>query len=88
MSEEQKAAREAVARLEPAETLTLQMAVVFSAVRALINAHPEPDSVRANYDQLMGQFMAGPATAGYPDKAVVLRDLTATLFAPPVVLDM
>ncbi len=84
---EQQAAREAVARLNPLETLDLQASVALLAIKALINAHPDPAKVRQSYDQLLGQVMAGPGVVGFPDKFLVLRDLTATLFAPPAVLD-
>lgn len=84
---EQQAAIEAVGRLDDHITLALQIASVHAAVKAMLLAHPEPERVRTVYDQLLGQFIASPAVAGFPDRALVLRDLTATLFAPPVVLD-
>lgn len=84
---EQQAAREAFDRLDPLEALDLQVSVALLAIKALINAHPDPASVRRSYDQLLGQVMAGPGVVGFPDKSLVLRDLTATLFAPPAVLD-
>lgn len=84
---EQKAALEATGRIGDQMTLALQIASLHAAVKAMLATHPEPDRVRAVYDQLLGQFIASPAVAGFPDHALVLRDLTATLFAPPVVLD-
>lgn len=88
MTPEQKLAREAVSRIGD-ETRTLQISVAQMAIKALISTHPDPDAVRKVYDQLLAQFMAN--TAGLPsnsDRMVVLRDITATLFAPPVKLDM
>lgn len=84
---EQMAAREAVGRLGPLDTLDLQVSVAHLAIKAMICAHPEPEKVRLYYDQLLGQVMAGPGVVGFPDKSLVLRDLTATLFAPPAALD-
>lgn len=88
MTPEQQSAREAVSRLGD-ETRTLQIAAAQMAIKALIATHPDPAAVRAVYDQLLGQFMA--STSGLPnnsDRMLVLRDISATLFAPPVVLDM
>lgn len=84
---EQQAAIEAVGRIGDTMTLGLQVASLHAAVKAILAAHPEPERVRAAYDQLLGQFIASPAVAGHPDRAIVMRDLTATLFSPPVVLD-
>jgi len=84
---DQKAALEAVARLSQLQILDLQVSVAHLAIKALICAHPEPEKVRTYYDQLLGQIMTGPGVLGHPDKALVLRDLTATLFAPPASLD-
>lgn len=84
---EQQAAIEAVGRIGDAWTVNLQIAVLQAAVRAMAVTHPEPDKFRGYYNQVMGQFMASQAVAGYPDRALVLRDLTASLFEPPVALD-
>ena len=84
---EQKAALEAVGRVGDTMTISLQITSLHAAVKAMLSAHPEPDRVRAIYDQLLGQFIASPAVAGHPDHVIILRDLTSTLFAPPVVLD-
>lgn len=87
MTPEQRAAREALGRLDPYETMDLQIAVAHLAIKALIVAHPEPDKVRLYYDQLLGQLIASPGVVGFPDKSLVLKDLTAGLFEPPAVLD-
>ncbi|TQL87459.1 hypothetical protein [Delftia sp. HK171] len=84
---EQKAAREAFSRLGSTLGPVVQMAATLCAVRALILAHPNPEAVRTSYDQLIGQLMATPGIADSPDQMVVLRDMTATLFRPPVQLD-
>ena len=87
MTPDQKAARDAAARLTGAEVLTLQSVICFSAVRAMVATHPEPEKMRAIYDQLIGQFIASPAVVGKPGKSFIIRDLTATLFEPPIELD-
>lgn len=84
---EQQAAVEAVGRIGDAWTVNLQIAVLQAAVRAMVVTHPEPEKFRAYFNQVLGQFMASQAVAGYPDRSVVLRDLTASLFEPPVELD-
>ena len=84
---EQIAASEAANRLPPAVLLDIQTSVALIAVRALINAHPNPAAVRQTYDQLLGQLLASPVVLKSPDRSMVLKDLTATLFRPPVVLD-
>lgn len=87
MTTEQKAASDAVARLHPMEVHNIQILVALSAVRALIAAHPQPEKVRDIYEQLITQAIASPFVMGQPDKAIVLRDISATLFAPAVQLD-
>lgn len=87
MKPEQKAAREAISRMGNTDALATQIAAAQCAIRALIAAHPEPEKVRAVYDQLIGQLMATLALAHDPDKNLVLRDLTETLFRPPASLD-
>lgn len=84
---QQKAAREAIGRMGNIDALATQIAAAQCAIRAMIATHPEPEKVRAVYDQLVGQLMAIPAIAADSDKMLVLRDLTETLFRPPVVLD-
>lgn len=87
MTTDQKAARDAVARLDPMEVHNIQMLALFSAVRALIAVHPQSEKVRGVYDQLTAQVIASPFVMGQPDKAIILRDISATLFAPAVKLD-
>ncbi len=87
MTPEQKLAREAIGRLGE-DAHYLQTLASQIAVKALIAAHPNKDIVRQYYDQLLGQLIA--SGAGHPnsaDNALVLHDITATLFAPPVKLD-
>jgi hypothetical protein len=84
---EQKAAQEAVRRLGSTLAIATQTSAMLCAVRALLAAHPNPSSVRTIYDQLIGQLMATPGVVDDPDQMAVLRDLTNTLFRPPVKLD-
>lgn len=84
---EQKLANEAANRLPPLITLDIQVSVALIAIRALINSHPNPEQVRKIYDQLLGQLLTSSVVLNSPDRSLVLKDLTATLFRPPVLLD-
>ena len=83
-SPEAVAARE---RLDAVEVVAIQLYGLTQAVRALLGTHPEPDRARTVFDQLLGQMLAHPAFLGETDKAIVLKDFSATLFQPPVSLD-
>lgn len=77
------AAREA---LGTTMTLAVQQSCVIAAVRALIAAHPDPVRVRQVFDQLLFQTRVHPAVLADKDRAIVLDDLTETLFEPAVQL--
>ena len=77
------------ARAELGETITLAVHLygLTAAVRALIQVCPNQSLVRDIYDQLETQMLTNPAFAISEEARVVLKDFTATLFQPPVVLD-
>ena len=77
-------AQAARTRLGATLTIAVQMYGLTAAVRALLQSHPEPEKVRALFDQLLGQMLAHPGFLADPDQGVVLRDMTATLFQPSV----
>ena len=83
-------AKAARARLDTVVVLSIQITGLAAAVRAILATHPEPDRVRAVFDQLfdqwLGQMLAHPGFLAEQDKGVVLRDFAASLFQPPVVL--
>jgi len=73
--------------LQPIEFLALQETVLCCAFRALLANHPEPQKVRATFDQLLGQIQASPAVAGSSQgQSEAVRSFAATLFQPPVTL--
>jgi len=82
--EEAKAAR---AELGEDRTMTVHFYGLAAVVRALVNAHPDPSRVRTLYDQLEVQMMASPAMATDKAARTVLKDFSASVFQPPVVLD-
>ena len=51
---------------EPSATdlFTIQITVLNCAVEAIIATHPEPEKVRATFDQLFGQIVAGVLVSG------------------------
>lgn len=65
-----------------AESLeTIQLHVLWAAVKAIIATHPEPEKVRTVFDQLIGQSTANLIIQGEPLEAfTVVRDLTTGLF--------
>jgi len=65
-----------------AESLeTIQLHVLWAAVRAIIATHPEPEKVRSVFDQLIGQSTANLIVQGEPLEAfTVVRDLANGLF--------
>jgi hypothetical protein len=65
-----------------AESLeTIQLHVLWAAVKAIIATHPEPEKVRKVFDQLIGQSTANLIVQGEPVEAlIVVRDLTTSLF--------
>lgn len=71
-------------RLEPTLVLANHLYCLTNAVRALLATHPEPEKVRAVFDQLLGQMLAHHVSLDDSDRGIVLRDYAATLFQPPV----
>ncbi len=65
-----------------AESLeTIQLHVLWTAVKAIIAIHPEPEKVRNVFDQLIGQSTANLIVQGEPLEAfTVVRELTTSLF--------
>lgn len=60
---------------------TIQLHVLWAAVKAIIATHPEPEEVRKVFDQLIGQSSANLIIQGEPLEAfTVVRDLTINLF--------
>lgn len=60
---------------------TIQLHVLWIAVKAIIATHPEPEKVRHVFGQLMGQSTASLIVQGEPLAAfTVVRDLTTSLF--------
>jgi hypothetical protein len=72
--------------IEATEFVAIQVTALSAAVRALIATHPEPDRVRAVFDQLLGQMQANPAYLGHPEKQNLLKSLAELLFRPPIEL--
>lgn len=61
---------------------TIQIMVLLCAVEALIATHPNPEKVRAIYDQMMGQIQANLLVSGEPPEAMaIVRRLTDKLFS-------
>lgn len=77
------AARE---RLGSTQVLSLHLNGVMAAIRALIETHPDRDRVRMVFEQLIAQMLSHPGILDNPDQGIVIRDLAATLFQPPVEL--
>ena len=70
------------------ELLSAQVGVALIAVEALIANHPEPEKVRATFDQLFGQIQAGLLVRGMtPLGSQAMRQLTEKIFASPVAGD-
>ena len=67
--------------------LSTHLTGLMAAVRAILATHPEPERVRAVFNQLIGQMLSHPGFLADRDQGIVLRDLAATLFQPPVRLD-
>lgn len=73
--------------LNPIEFQALQLTAATFAIRALIANHPNPNQVRASYDQLLGQLQASAAVAGQDaNQGRALRSITNGIFQAPVVL--
>ena len=69
--------------VHPTEFLALQLAVVTSAVRALLASHPEPEKVRTLFDQIIGQLQASGAVAGKGEpQQLALRRSIGLVFPP------
>jgi hypothetical protein len=70
-------------KFDAVSLLTIENTVLSCAVEALIATHPNPERVRAIYDQLMGQIQANLLVSGEPPEAMtVARQLTNKLFSP------
>jgi len=67
--------------------LSVHLYGLTAAVRAILATHPEPEKVRAVFDQLLGQMLTHPGFLAEQDQGIVIRDFAATLFQPPVELD-
>ena len=64
------------------EIWTAQINVTMMAVEALIANHPEPEKVRATFDQLLGQVQAGMLAQGMtPLGSQLLRKMADKIFS-------
>lgn len=81
-------AQAAMARLGSELVVANHLYALTAAVRALLATHPEPERVKAVFDLLLGQMLTHQGNLSNPDAGIVLRDFTATLFQPPVEIDM
>lgn len=73
--------------LNMGEFLDVQVSVLAVAVRAIIQNHPCPGKVRADFDMLIGQMQAHPAVLSESrSKSMAIRSVAEVLFSPPVSL--
>lgn len=75
-----KAAVAAMKRLSLEEQNMVQLAAVNNVIRALIEAHPDPESVKLKFEQFYGQTLASPAFIGHHDRSAILRGMAAMYF--------
>lgn len=80
----EEAAQAARERLGGLAVQSVHLTGLMQAVRALIETHPEPESLRNAYDRYVGQMLAHPGFLTDTDRGTVLRELTANLFQAPV----
>ena len=73
-------------RLGATLVLSIHLYGLTSAVRALIETHPEKEKMRSVFDQLLGQMLSHPGFLANQDQGIVLRDFSEALFQPPVEL--
>jgi hypothetical protein len=67
--------------------LAAQVSALALALRAVIATHPEPERIRAVFDQLAAQVQAHPGFLGAQiGQANALRSMAEMLFRPPIAI--
>jgi len=75
------------AGIDGISAMLVQMAALQAGFRALVLAHPQPDRVRASYDQLAGQLLVSPFFLDNPTHGTLLRSVTEVMFRPAIHLE-
>jgi hypothetical protein len=76
-----KQAEEALRRLDNTTVLTLQGQLLWCAVQALIETHPDPQAMRAAFDRAWGRTQATASYLAAPeDFRALVRELVKSLF--------
>lgn len=71
----------AIDKADPVALLTIQVAVLTYAVKALLATHPNPALARRAFDQVYGQAQASSAwMPAAPEAALIARHFAEALF--------
>jgi hypothetical protein len=66
------------------EIWTAQLAVAMCVLESLVAHHPEPEKLRATFDQLFDQLIAGMVATGMTTGgSSIMKQIAEKIFSPP-----